>query len=194
MAKKSKPTREFSTRAMRIYKIAQRGVASRSNQNSVLRAIDRELDTVRVGNPDPEMKEEIIVLKGQVTDADKIIKEHIGVVEKLETDYKATLEKVTAEYGKLVEELQGVSNENDERGLKIIELEEKVTELGQLLKDSADDHEPESVGDDPTGSDPASPPADGPPAGGPPAGDPPAGDQVDGPPEGPKKKIAAAKK
>lgn len=163
MAKKSKPTREFSPRAMRIYKIAQRGVASRSNQQSVLRAIDREIETIKAGNSDPQMKEEIINLKGQVTDADKVLKEHVGVVSELEKKHKDVINKVAGEaaewksgYEKLQGEYHKVSLENDERGLEISHLMEQIAELNSAGSDPA--KTPEDIKSD--SGDPAETPGD----------------------------------
>ena len=145
MAKKSKKTSEFSPRAMRIYKIAQKGVAARSNQQSVLRAIDQELDTIKVGSPDPELKKEIVSLKGQVSDADKVIKQHAGVVVQLEDDHKAALEKANGEAAGFESELKNAqeviqvgSKENEELKEENETLTKKVAELESAGSDPAD--------------------------------------------------------
>ena len=145
MAKKHKSTAEFSPRAMRIYKIAQKGVAARSNQHSVLRAIDNEISTVKVGNPDLELKEEIVTLKSQLADEQQAGEILATSHSQLKTDVDEARGE-TAEWEKefknLSVEFQKVSGENDDRGLEIIKLEEKVTEL----EESAGSDPAEAVG------------------------------------------------
>jgi len=149
MAKKNKPTREFSPMAKRIYNYVLKAVNARSQGLTVLRQIDREIDKIRVGSPDPELKEQIITLEGQVSDADEIVKEHTGVVADLEEKHKTELTAANGEaaewekeFKNLSVEFQKVSGENDDRGLEIIKLEEKVTEL----EESAGSDPAEAVG------------------------------------------------
>lgn len=165
MAKKSKPTREFSPMAKRIYKMVQKAVNARTEGLCVLRAIDKEIDRIKVGSPDPQLVKEINDLKGQVNDQDKVLKDQVGVVKEMEEKHKSELadevkageilstanSQLTADldqakavgvecegqFKKLEEEFQKVSSSNDDRGLEIIKLQEQI------------------AGEPPAGSDPA---------------------------------------
>ena len=138
MTKKHKKTAEFSPRAMRIYKIAQRGVAARSNQHSVLRAIDRELDTVKVGDPDPELKEKIQTLTGQLEDEQKASEILATSNSQLTADVaeaKAVGAGFESELKNAQEVIQVGSKENEELKGQIVELGKKVAELEPAHKD-----------------------------------------------------------
>jgi len=170
MTKKHKATRDFSPMAKRIYDRVLKGVNNRGSGPSVIRDIDREIEKIKVGNPDPELKEEIQDLNSKL-EAEKKVSEIVATANSQLTadigEAKAVGAGFKDEHEKLQEEYQKVSNENDDRGLEIIHLNEKVAELesagsgpAETTPDPNPDADPKEDSGDKAGSgDPPSQPA-----------------------------------
>lgn len=79
MAKKHKTTNEFSPRAKRIYDSVRRGVANRTQGPSIMRGIDHEIEKIKVGSPDPELKVEIEDLKGKLEASEETLQKEVGL-------------------------------------------------------------------------------------------------------------------
>ena len=113
MAKKHKPTSEFSPRAKRIYDMVRRGVAARTQGPSIMRGIDAEIEKIKVGSPDPELKKEIRNLEGLLAAAKEGAQASLDAHIKVEEQLKGKAAGWEGEHKKIQEEYQKLSKELD---------------------------------------------------------------------------------
>ncbi len=118
--------------------IVKKGVTARSQDLGLLRLIDDEIEKIKAGVPDPELKARVATLEGQLTDHDKVLQEHAGVVEKLRTENEDAALQLKVENETRTQKLQ-TKLEDEQKASEILatansQLKADVDQANALLK------------------------------------------------------------